>query len=128
MGTETPIKRPPPLSIHDLLLVIPTRVLQLLSPLWSGHQVLDTLIISLTLFQEIIIWMKIQSFIEGEDRLWTSSAAPVACLFWSKVMCLLNIMLMLWFYNEPLLSGQPPLSCHLTVPQRWQLNGGSTVP
>ena len=43
-------------------------------------------------------WRKIQSEIEVYDWLWTSNAAPVACLF------LLKIML---FYDEILLSGQP---------------------
>ena len=44
-------------------------------------------------------WRKIQSEIEVYDRLWTSNAAPVACLFLLKIMP---------FYDEILLSGQPP--------------------
>ena len=74
---------------------------------------------------------EIQSVIESEDRLWTSDVAPVACLFqkYSYVSAKYYTgMLMLWFYNEPLLSGQPPLSSHLSVPQKRRLNGGSTVP
>ena len=43
-------------------------------------------------------WRKIQSETEVYDWLWTSNAAPVACLF------LLKIML---FYDEILLSDQP---------------------
>ena len=38
------------------------------------------------------------SEIEGDDRLWTSDAAPVMCLFQNKVMFLLNIMLMLCLF------------------------------
>ena len=30
-------------------------------------------------------------------------------------------------YDEPLLSGQPPLSGHLPVLRGWQFNGGLTV-
>ena len=30
-------------------------------------------------------------------------------------------------YDEPLSSGQPPLSGHLSVPPEWLLNGGSTI-
>ena len=44
---------------------------------------------------------------QGDDRLWTSNATLVACLFQIKVILLLKIM---QIYNEPLLSGQPPLS------------------
>ena len=49
----------------------------------------------------------------GDDWLWTSNAVPVACLFQGKVMFLLKITLI---YDEPLLSGQPPLSSHLPIP------------
>ena len=49
-----------------------------------------------------------------DDELWTSNASPVMHLFQNKVMFLLKIMLI---SDEPLLSGQPPLSCHLLVPR-----------
>ena len=45
--------------------------------------------------------VKIQSELEGDDRLWTSDAAPVACLFQNKVMFLLKIILI---HDEPQLS------------------------
>ena len=57
---------------------------------------------------------EMQSEIEGADQLWTSYAAPDVCLFQNKVMFLLKIMLI---YDDPLLSGQPPISDHLPVPQ-----------
>ena len=58
---------------------------------------------------------EMQSEIEGADQLWTSYAAPDVCLFQNKVMLvLLKIMLI---YDDPLLSGQPPISGHLPVPQ-----------
>lgn len=51
------------------------------------------------------IWRNIHFTIEGDDWLWTSNTATVACL-----------------------SGQPPSSGHLTVsqgvPRGWPLNGG----
>ena len=47
-----------------------------------------------------------QSEIEGGNQVWTSDASSLARLFQSKVMFLLKIMLN---YDEPLLSGQPPL-------------------
>ena len=56
---------------------------------------------------------EMQSEIEGADQLWTSYAAPDVCLFQNKVMFLLKIMLI---YDDPLLSGQPPISDHLPVP------------
>ena len=46
---------------------------------------------------------------QGDDRLCTSNATPVACLFQTKVILLLKIMRI---FNEPLLSSQPPLSGH----------------
>ena len=51
---------------------------------------------------------------EVDDRLYISTASPVACLFQNKVMFLLKIMLI---YDDPLLSSQPPISGHLPVPQ-----------
>ena len=50
-----------------------------------------------------------QADIEGDDRLWTRNASPVACFFFfqNKVMSLLKILLI---FDERLLSGQPPLS------------------
>ena len=56
-----------------------------------------------------------QSKIEGDYRLWTSSAVSVAYLFENKVMFLLTILVIC---DKPLLSGQPPLSGHLPVPLR----------
>ena len=50
--------------------------------------------------------------------MWT----PVSCLFYDELMYLLKIMLI---YDEPLLSGQLALSCHL--PRGWSLNDSSTV-
>jgi len=67
---------------------------------------------------------KIKSEVEGDDRLWTSNASPVALLFQDKLMFLLKIMLI---SDEPLLSSQPPLGGHLLVPRGWPLNRGSTV-
>ena len=57
---------------------------------------------------------EMQSEIEGADQLWTRYAAPGVCLLQNKVMFLLKIMLI---YDDPLLSGQPPISGHLPVPQ-----------
>ena len=48
--------------------------------------------------------------------MWNNNAAPVTCLFQNKVMFLLEIMLI---YDQPLLSGQAPLSGHLPVPRGW---------
>ena len=51
-----------------------------------------------------------QADIEGDDRLWTRNASPVACFFFffqNKVMSLLKILLI---FDERLLSGQLPLS------------------
>ena len=62
--------------------------------------------------------------IEADVRLWTSNASPVTRLFQNEVMFLLKIMLI---SDEPLLTGQPPLSCHLLVPQGWPLKKGSTL-
>ena len=60
-----------------------------------------------------------QAEIEGDDRLWTTSASPFTHLFQNEVMFLLKIMLI---YDKSLLSGG-----HLPVPRGWPLNGGSTV-
>ena len=57
---------------------------------------------------------EMQSEIEGADQLRTSYAAPDVCLFQNKVVFLLKIMSI---YDDPLLSGQPPISGHLPVPQ-----------
>ena len=67
---------------------------------------------------------KINSEVEGDDRLWTTTAYPVALLFQNKLISLLKIMLI---SDEPLLSSQPPLDSHLLVPRGWPLKGGSTV-
>ena len=51
-----------------------------------------------------------QADIEGDDRLWTRNASPVAFFFFffqNKVMSLLKILLI---FDERLLGGQPPLS------------------
>ena len=61
---------------------------------------------------------------EVDDRLYISTASPVASLFQNKVMFLLKIMII---SDEPLLSGHPLLSHHLLVPRRWPLNRGSTL-
>ena len=53
-----------------------------------------------------------------------SYAALVARLFQSKLMFPSKIMLI---YDEPLPSGQPPLSGYLLVPRGWLLNGGLTI-
>ena len=58
------------------------------------------------------------------DRLWTSNASPIACMFHNKVMFLLMIMLI---YDKPILSGQPPLSNHSQVPGGWLFDDDSTV-
>ena len=47
--------------------------------------------------------MQKQSWIEGDDRLGTSDAAPVACLSQNKVMFLLKVILI---FDEPLLGGE----------------------
>ena len=52
------------------------------------------------------------------------NASSVTLLFQNKVVSLLKIMLI---NDEPLLSGQPPISSHLQVPRGWPLNGGLTV-
>ena len=57
---------------------------------------------------------EMQSEIEGADQLWTRYAAPGVCLFQNKVVFLLKIMSI---YDDPLLSGQPPIGGHLPVPQ-----------
>ena len=61
---------------------------------------------------------------EGDDRLWTSNASPVACLSQNKLMFLLKILLI---YDKPLSSGQPLLSDYLPVPRGLPLNVRSTV-
>ena len=48
--------------------------------------------------------------------MWNNNAAPVTPLFQNIVMFLLEIMLI---YDQPLLSGQAPLSGHLPVPRGW---------
>ena len=67
---------------------------------------------------------KIQSEIEDANQLWTSNAAPDVCLFQNKVLFLLKIMLI---YDEPLMSGHPPLSGHLLETRGLPLNGGSAA-
>ena len=67
---------------------------------------------------------KMKFEVEGDDRLWTTTAPPVALLFQNKLMFLPKIMLI---SDEPLLSSQPPLDSHLLVPRGWPLKGGSTV-
>ena len=67
---------------------------------------------------------KIKCEVEGDDRLWTSNASPIALLFQNKVMFLLKIMLI---SDEPLLSSQPSLGGHLLVLRGWLLKGGSNV-
>ena len=59
---------------------------------------------------------------------WTNNAAPVMRLFQTNedVSAKGHAHVML-IYDEPLLSGQPPLSGHLLVIQGWLLNGDSTV-
>ena len=72
-------------------------------------------------------WRKIKSEEEGDDRLWTSNVATVACFFLKdRVLFLLKIMLIYWRTS---VSGQPPLSGHLPVPRGWplRLNGSSAV-
>ena len=46
--------------------------------------------------------------------MWTSDAAPIACLFQNKVTFLLKIVI---FHDEPMLKGKPTLSDDLLVPQ-----------
>ena len=87
--------------------MVPKRVLSWFSPLLSGHQALDTLH-----FKNMMKESKVRD--QGDDRFWTSNAALVACLFQIKVILPLKIMRI---YNEPLLSGQPPLSWHLPAPR-----------
>ena len=62
-------------SDFGLLSAVPTRVFPLLSTLLSGHQALDAL--NLALFLEYDEGK--HSEIEGDGRLWTSNAPPVAC-------------------------------------------------
>ena len=87
----------------------------MLSPPLSGHQALDTL--SLALFQERDEG-KYSPKIGGDDQLLTRNASSVTLLFQNEVMLLLKIMLI---YDEALLSGQPPLSGHLPVPEGGRL-------
>ena len=59
---------------------------------------------------------------------WTNNAAPFMRLFQTKedVSAKGHAHVML-IYDEPLSSGQPPLSGHLSVTQGWLLTGDSTV-
>ena len=67
---------------------------------------------------------KIQSEMEGYNRLLTSNDSSVTLLFQNNVMFLLKITLI---YDKALLSGQPPLSGNLSVPRGRPFNWGSTV-
>ena len=89
MGNYTSIKRPPDLykATAATFFAFSTRVLPLLSPILSGHQALDRLL--LALFQEYD--EEKHSEKEGDDRLWTSNAAPFAYLLCNQVMLLLKI-------------------------------------
>lgn len=92
----------PLLSGRGHLLAVATTALPLFSPLFSGHQALDTL--TLAIIQEY-----------GETK---QSRIKDRALF------LLKIMLIYWPTS---MSSQPWLSGHLLVPQGWPLNGGSAV-
>ena len=65
-----------------------------------------------------------ENTVEGDDPLWTSNAASSRVCIQNKVILLRMIMLI---YDEPPLSGQPPLRDHLPVSRVWPFNGGSTV-
>ena len=90
MGNYTPIKRPPHLykATPVTFFAVLTRVLPLLSPLLSGHQALDRLL--LALFQEYD--EEKYSEKEGDDRLWTRNAASFAYLLYNQVMLPLKIV------------------------------------
>ena len=92
----------PLLSGRGHLLAVPTTAVPLFSPLFSGHQALDTL--TLAIIQEY-----------GETK---QSRIKDRALF------LLKIMLIYWPTS---MSSQPWLSGHLPVPQGWPLNDGSAV-
>ena len=89
MGNYTPIKRPPHLykATPVTFFAVLTRVLPLLSPLLSGHQALDRLL--LALFQEYDGEKQPEK--ESDDRLGTSNAAPFAYLLYNQVMLPLKI-------------------------------------
>ena len=52
------------------------------------------------------------------------ATAPVASLFQVKSWFAKDYTYVMLIYDEPLLSGQPPLSGHSPVPRGWPLNGG----
>ena len=84
--------------------------------------------LSLAMIWQMTYTHKLQSEIEGDDQFWTNNTSPVAFLFLNKVMFLLrNMLIHDPVYDEPLLSGQPPLNGHLLVSQGWLLIGSSTV-
>ena len=89
MGNYTRIKRPPHLykATAVTFFAVLTRVLPLLSPLLSGHQALDRLL--LTLFQEYDGEKQPQK--ESDDRLGSSNTAPFAYLLYNQVMLPLKI-------------------------------------
>ena len=95
MRTLTSTKGTPLLSSPCHLLAVPVRVLPLLSPLLSSHQVLNTL--SSALFKKM---MK-ENTARCDDQSWTSIVAPFECFFHNKVMLPLKIM---YVYDEILVS------------------------
>ena len=103
-------------ELYSRWVPLPNENFPLLSPLISG----DTLQPMKFSFILRIRWTgKIQSDIEFDDRMQTSNASSFTCL------CLLNLKIML-IYEEPLLSGQHPLSDHLPSSRAWPPNGGLT--
>ena len=108
MGNYTPIKRPPHLykATAVTFFAVLTRVLPLLSPLLSGHQALDRLL--LALFQEYDGEKQPQK--ESDDRLGSSNTAPLRlfALQSSDASAEDRTLIYDQVYDEPLLSGQPP--------------------
>ena len=111
----------PLLSGRGHLLAVPTTAVPLFSPLFSGHQALDTLTLAI-----------IQEYGETKQsprQKVATDCGPVMLLplrvcLKDRALFLLKIMLIYWPTS---MSSQPWLSGHLPVPQGWPLNGGSAV-
>ena len=109
----------PLLSGRQLL----ARVLQLLLPLLSAHQALDT-------FNLPLYYKYDEGKYSPRKQVLTDCwpAMPLPSLVCFKIKWRYCFKKIKHIYDEPLLSGQPPLGGHLTCAQEWpQINGFSTV-
>ena len=111
-----PIKRPPPFdySEESFLTVVSS---------FSGHQALDT-------FNLPLYYKNDEGKYGPRWQVLTDCwpAMPFPSLVYFKTSDVTVLKGYKYLYDEPLLSGQPPLGGHLTALQEWpQINGCSTV-